>query len=127
MTEKKESRMGLSRREKVGLIAQAAVVGAVQSEFLYLRRLLVFFATWPMGLFIFLPPDVIDYRPDVGDWICRIIFGALVIAVNLGVLLPELSRRFVPMTRKLYGWAIGAIIVGTPVAYVMRLLVIDRR
>ncbi|GAA4619489.1 hypothetical protein GCM10023195_88160 [Actinoallomurus liliacearum] len=118
--------MRRSRREKVGIVARAAAVGAVQAEFLYLRRLAVFFATWPMGLFIFLPPDGIDYRPDVGDWICRIIFGALVIAVNLGILLPELSKRFVPMTRMLFGWATVTIIVATPLAYVMRLLVIDR-
>lgn len=115
------------RRGRIRTVARLMGAGAMRSLSSYVRRLLVFFASWPMAFFVFAPPDSpLDYHPDASTWACRIIIGVLVVAVNFGVLLPELTSRARPVAGRIYLGAVTVILIGTPLAYIMRLIFIDR-
>jgi hypothetical protein len=116
------------RQPKGRVQATARVMGSAmkRSALSDIRRALIFFACLPMVAFAFAPPgEPADNYPDAGAWTCRIIFGTILVAVNFGVLLPDLAGCFREMQRRLYVWAVALIIIGTPVAYVMRLILID--
>lgn len=107
--------------------------GALKSIVSDLGRVVILVASFPMIVLAMAPPSgPIDYHAGAGMWTCRIIFGAIVIGVNgavllpdLPVLLPNLAARSRRIRARLYLWSIVAILVGTPAAYVMRLIFID--
>lgn len=100
--------------------------GALRSIVSDLGRVAIFVATWPMVVLAMAPPSgPVDYHADAGMWTCRIIFGAIAIGANGAVLLPDLAARFRRIKARLYLCSIVAIVIGTPAAYVMRLMFID--
>lgn len=116
----------LSARQKAWIILRAAGVGALREEIRYLRILLILLASVPMACFGLVPPDsVSDYRPDAGAWACRIVFGGLALAVNAAGLLADDMRRVRPYKKRIYIYITLIVVVGTPLAYAMRLLFID--
>ena len=114
------------RRHKAWVLARLLARGALRSEIDYLRRLLIFFAGYPMVFFAFAPPDApLDYRPDAGAWTCRISIGAIMLVANGGVLLPQIFKRYRRLRGTLYLLAIALIVVGTPLSYLLRRIFID--
>jgi hypothetical protein len=101
-------------------------IGALKSIVSDLGRVMIFLASFPMvGLAMVPPSDPVDHHGGAGMWTCRIIFGAIVAGVNGAVLLPDLAARFRRIKARLYLWSIIALVIGTPAAYVMRLILIE--